>query len=199
MSSNKAQARSAALARRRVLTPAQQRATELALAAALSPKISQLGSAAPPAGSIAAYASTGSEPNTSSLLMSCTDVQVLLPVLLPDGDLDWALFEGELTPGAKGTLEPPGRRLGRDAIADCALVVVPALGVDHTGMRLGRGGGSYDRALLRARGFVVAALHPGELQDQLPTEPHDCPVHAVVLPERGLVYLPLPGAGPIER
>ena len=50
------------------------------------------------------------------------------------------------------------------------------------GVRLGRGGGSYDRALRRARGLVVALLHEGELVDALPAEPHDVPVHAVALP-----------------
>ena len=195
MSSDKDQMRGAALARRRILTPAQLRATGLALRAALSQIVRTL----PPGAGIATYASTGSEPDTALLLASCADVPVLLPVLRPDGDLDWAIFEGELVPGGRGTLEPPGRRLGRDAIADCALVVVPALGVDRTGIRLGRGGGSYDRALVRARGFVVAALHPGELQDHLPVEPHDCRVDAVVLPEQGLVRLPLPVTGEIER
>jgi 5-formyltetrahydrofolate cyclo-ligase len=54
-------------------------------------------------------------------------------------------------------------------------------------VRLGRGGGSYDRALLRARGLVVALLHDGELSDTpLPAEPHDVGVHAVALPS-GLV------------
>ena len=50
------------------------------------------------------------------------------------------------------------------------------------GVRLGRGGGSYDRALARATGLVVALLHDGELLDRLPREPHDLPVHAVALP-----------------
>ena len=84
-------------------------------------------------------------------------------------------------------------RLG--AAAD-ALVVVPGLGVDRTGTRLGRGGGSYDRALVRTRGCAVAALHAGELHDHLPAEPHDRPVDAAVLPGQGLVRL---GPDPLDR
>ena len=123
---------------------------------------------------------------------------MLLPLLLPDGDLDWAAYDGRLEPGPRGLLQPPGPALGIAAVADCALLVVPALAVDRSGTRLGRGGGSYDRALARATGLAVAALHRGELVDRLPCEPHDRPVHAVVMPGQGLVRLrahPAPPAG----
>ena len=182
------------LARRARLTDAEQDRTALALAAAVLPTVG--------AGPVAAYASFGTEPRTAPLLAALrhAGAQVLLPVLLPDGDLDWAPYEHDLRAGRRGLLEPPGPRLGRDAVAGCPLVLVPALAVDETGTRLGRGGGSYDRALARATGRVVAALHPGELVAALPAEPHDRPVDAVVLPDRGLVALPAraphPGARP---
>jgi len=139
------------------------------------------------AGRVAAYASTGAEPGTAPLLDALDDV--LLPVLRADGDLDWARYEGELVEGLRGTRQPPGARLGCDAVAGCTVVVVPALGVDRAGTRLGRGGGSYDRALGRTTSYVVAALHDGELHDRLPVEPHDRPVDAVVMPSLGLVRL----------
>lgn len=124
---------------------------------------------------VAAYTAFGTEPGTAGLLTPDT----LLPVLRPDRDLDWARVGG-------------GPPLGMDAVAACDVVLVPALAVDRTGVRLGRGGGSYDRALLRARGLVVALLHEGELVDALPAAPHDVPVHAAALPS-GLVHLPSPG------
>lgn len=151
-----------------------------------------------PAGPVAAYASVGTEPGTHELLAALHGAArtVLLPLLLADGDLDWAAFDGELRPGPRGLLQPAGPPLGPDAVASCALVVVPALAVDRSGTRLGRGGGSYDRALARAGGFTVAALHGGELVDRLPAEPHDQPVHAAALPGEGLVRLrPHPVAG----
>jgi len=51
-------------------------------------------------------------------------------------------------------------------------------------MRLGRGGGSYDRALGRVPvgTFVCALVYDGELLDEVPREPHDRPVSAVVTP-----------------
>ncbi len=168
------------LARRAELTAGERAGVGAALVEAVLPLAT---------GRIAAYACVGTEPDTGALLARLDDV--LLPVLLDDGDLDWARWEGELDAGPRGTLQPRGPRLGREAIADCAVVLVPALAVDRTGVRLGRGGGAYDRALGRTDGYVVAALHSGELVEVLPAEPHDRPVHAVVLPDRGLVRLPL--------
>lgn len=122
-------------------------------------------------GPVAAYASFGTEPDTAGLLRPGD----LLPVLRPDRDLDWRAH-------------PHGLPLGPDAVTMCDLVLVPALAVDRRGVRLGRGGGSYDRALPRARGLLVALLHEGELVEELPAEPHDVRVHAVLLPT-GLVTL----------
>ena len=82
----------------------------------------------------------------------------LLPVLRADDDLDWATYEGELAVGRRGTVEPPGPRLGVDAIGTCDLVLVPALLVDRDGYRLGKGAGAYDRALARATGLTVALV-----------------------------------------
>ncbi|GAC1440063.1 MAG: 5-formyltetrahydrofolate cyclo-ligase [Mycobacteriales bacterium] len=131
---------------------------------------------------VAAYAAVGSEPPTAGLITARPDV--LLPVLLPTGDLDWAA--GDLRKSRLGLLEPTGPRLGPGAVGECDLVLVPALAVDATGHRLGRGGGSYDRALLRATGLTVALLYDGELVDCVPSDAHDVPVAAVLTPSLGL-------------
>lgn len=133
---------------------------------------------------VAAYAAVGSEPATAGLVELCREV--LLPVLRTDGDLDWAVA-GELAPGRRGLLEPTGPRLGVDAIASCDVVLVPALAVDRAGNRLGRGGGSYDRALRRFGGLTIALLYDGEITATLPAEPHDVPIGAAVTPSDGLL------------
>ena len=168
------------LARRRALTPGALAAAGEALAAAVP---------LPPDGPVAVYAAVGSEPPTSPLL-DALGARALLPVLLADGDLDWAAWDGPLAPGRRRTTEPAGPRLGVDAVASCSLVVVPALAVDRQGVRLGRGGGSYDRALRRATGLVLALLHDGELVARLPEEPHDVRVGAAATPSGGVVRLP---------
>lgn len=148
------------------------------------------------AGTVAAYASRGDEPGTGSLVYALwkRGTYVLLPRLLPDGDLDWATYEGpdSLAPGAHGILEPVAEPRGVAAIAAADVVVVPAVAVDLRGVRLGRGGGSYDRALTRVGPAImtVAPLYDGELLDELPAEPHDQRVRAAVTPSDGLVRLP---------
>lgn len=184
MDDSKSGRRAEALRRRRALSVAQQDDAAVTLVEAV------VGSLRPDDGPVAAYASFGTEPATGPLrAVLRRRVDVLLPVLQPDGDLDWALDDGRLVAGPGGLPVPTGPRLGAHAVARCTLLVVPALAVDRSGTRLGRGGGSYDRALARARGWVVAALHGGELVSALPREPHDRPVHAVVVPDQGLVEL----------
>ncbi len=140
------------------------------------------------AATVALYVSIGQEPGTGPLLdlLTAAGKRVVLPVLLPDNDLDWAAYEGpaDLVAAGRGLLEPAGARLGRDAVATADAVLVPALAVDRTGMRLGRGGGSYDRALGRVPvgTFVCALLYDGELVERVPHDDHDRRVTAVVTP-----------------
>jgi 5-formyltetrahydrofolate cyclo-ligase len=140
---------------------------------------------------VAAYVPVGSEPGGADLpAVLAAHCRVLLPVLLSDGDLDWAAYTGDLETGPRGLLQPPGPRLGVDALVGAGLVLVPALAVDRRGMRLGRGGGSYDRALSRLTGQpALALLHDGELLDSVPAEPHDRPVQGILTPGG---HLPLP-------
>jgi 5-formyltetrahydrofolate cyclo-ligase len=145
------------------------------------------------AGTVAAYYSMGTEPETHRLVFGLwkRGTYVILPRQRPDGDLEWASYEGpdSLVPGPRGVLEPSEPSRGVEAISRAALVLVPALAVDHRGQRLGRGGGSYDRALARVgeRVPVVALLFDGELIEQVPASGHDRPVSAVALPSQGIV------------
>lgn len=137
---------------------------------------------------VAGYVPVGPEPGGADL-PEALGGRLILPVLLPDNDLDWVLYEGpsSLQAGPRGLREPVGPRLGVDAIAAADLVVVPALAVDRSGLRMGRGGGSYDRVLARAtKAYTVALLHDGELLPTVPAEPHDRRVHAAITPGKGL-------------
>jgi 5-formyltetrahydrofolate cyclo-ligase len=123
---------------------------------------------------VAAYVPLRTEPGSVELLTAlAARAEVIVPVTLPDRDLDWARW-------------PDGRGapLGAAAIGRAGLVIVPALAVAADGTRLGRGGGSYDRALARcAPGAVIAALlFDGETVPELPRDPWDVPVSAVVTP-----------------
>jgi 5-formyltetrahydrofolate cyclo-ligase len=183
----KAELRARVLARRSAL-PADQRAQAgRAIRDALldRPEVQM-------AGTIAAYYSIGAEPGTHGLVFALwkRGSYVLLPVLRPDGDLDWASYEGpdSMVPGPRGLLEPGEPPRGVDAVARADAVLVPALAVDEAGRRLGRGGGSYDRALARVGPLVplIALVYDDELVEHVPTEGHDIPVRATASPRAGL-------------
>ncbi len=102
---DKAELRRRLLAFRRALTPAELAAGGRSIRdAVLDLPETQM------AGTVAAYWSIGTEPDTHGLLFGLwkRGSYVLLPVLLPDGDLDWASYEGpdSLRPGPRGLLEP---------------------------------------------------------------------------------------------
>lgn len=140
------------------------------------------------AATVAAYVSVNGEPGTGPLLdgLRAAGKRVVLPVTLPDLDLDWAVYTGpdDLAPARYGLLEPTGDRLGVDAIGTADVVLVPALAVSPTGVRLGRGGGCYDRALGRVPvgTFTCALLYDEEVGVDVPVEPHDRPVLAAATP-----------------
>jgi 5-formyltetrahydrofolate cyclo-ligase len=148
------------------------------------------------AGAVAAYYSVGAEPDTRGLVYALwkRGAYVLLPLLLSDGDLDWACYEGpgSLAAGPRGLLEPAEPPRGVAAVASADLVIVPALAADRRGVRLGRGGGSYDRALARVGALVptVALLYDGELVDEVPAGPHDLPVRLIAQPREGIIRVP---------
>ncbi len=144
------------------------------------------------AGTVAAYVSMGTEPGTRDLIdaLRAAGTRVLLPVLMADNDLDWAEYEGPqaLERTDRGLFEPTGARLGPDAVTRARVVLLPGLAVDGRGLRLGRGGGSYDRVLARleragGRPALMVLLYANEVVARVPREPHDHPVHFAVTPE----------------
>jgi 5-formyltetrahydrofolate cyclo-ligase len=133
--------------------------------------------------SVAAYAGVGTEPPTRLLLdgLRTGGVAVVLPVLV-ESELRWAPYDGwdRLVPGPFGLLQPAGPP-GRLPAVD--LLVVPALAVDVRGHRLGRGKGHFDRALAVVEAsLVVAVVYDDEVLDELPVQPHDRSVGAVLTP-----------------
>ncbi|MEU2669689.1 5-formyltetrahydrofolate cyclo-ligase [Streptomyces sp. NPDC007164] len=184
--SRKALLRRELLAARRLLTreDVENAAVVLSRRASDLPELSG-------ARTVAAYVSVGTEPGTRALLdaLRARGVRVLLPVLLADNDLDWAPYEGagHLVRAGRGLLEPDAEPLGREAVLEADAVLLPGLAVDARGMRLGRGGGSYDRVLARlaaagAHPALIVLLYDDEVVAQVPEEPHDHPVDVVVTP-----------------
>ena len=118
--------------------------------------------------------------------------QVLIPMLGTGIQVGWGRLQSEQDledmkriPGWRPD-EPDMPALPPQTLNQADLILVPALAIDHAGIRLGRGGGWYDRALaLRAeQTSVVGICWPGEfVEDPLPHLDHDLPVDAVLTPE----------------
>ena len=150
-------------------------------------------------GTVCAYVPVGAEPGSIEML----DVllqranRVLLPVARTTADnspvaLQWGEYRpGQLVAARFGLLEPAGPWLPATALAEASVVLVPALAVDRTGVRLGRGRGFYDRTLVsrNPHARLVAVIRDEELLDELPHEPHDVLMTHALTPGRGLVEL----------
>jgi 5-formyltetrahydrofolate cyclo-ligase len=72
--------------------------------------------------------------------------------------------------------------VARDGLVSGAIrgVLMPALGYDRKFHRLGRGAGFYDRYLTGNRILKVGVVFAEQLVQELPTEPHDIAVDAVI-------------------
>jgi 5-formyltetrahydrofolate cyclo-ligase len=141
------------------------------------------------AATVAAYVSVSSEPGTGPLLdrLHAAGKRVILPLLCADNDLDWGTYDGPdgLRTARRGLLEPAGPPLGPEALSTADVVLVPGIAVGSDGLRLGRGGGSYDRALDRVPDgtFVCVLLNSEEVMDSVPRDDHDRSVTAVATEE----------------
>ena len=148
---------------------------------------------------VAAYVPLRTEPGSLEMLDVLAELceTVLLPVVSasPAGEhlpLQWGRYvAGRLSAARFGLTEPAGTALPASALAEAHVVLVPALAVDRRGVRLGRGGGFYDRSLpLCAPGTpLVAVVRDSDLVDELPREPHDVRMTHVLTPGGGLIPL----------
>ncbi len=94
---------------------------------------------------------------------------------------------GDLSPGAFGIGEPRGTQVV--AVTAIDTVVMPGIGFDRCGYRLGYGGGYYDRAIGTAcPAELVGLAYDFQLVDELPTEEHDIRLDRIVAPSEVLAF-----------
>ncbi|MDD5778551.1 MAG: 5-formyltetrahydrofolate cyclo-ligase [Candidatus Thermoplasmatota archaeon] len=141
---------------------------------------------------VLAYISHGTEVNTHGLirlLLSQTSREVLVPVVA-DRQRHTLLLSSlhqwqELSTGAYGILEPAEvRERPAESVEVC---LVPGIGFDIRGNRIGYGGGYYDRLLRSIRGTTIGLAYDFQVLDAIPSQDHDVPVDAVVT-EKRLLY-----------
>ena len=142
---------------------------------------------------VAIYAATDEEADPLGTLPALLErgTRTAFPRVLGP-ELEFALVRdlSELRPGHRGILEPAGPVVDP---AEIDAIVVPGLGFDERGMRLGRGGGHYDRTLSRLAPRVARIGFCFDLQvvERVPHGPLDQPVDVIVT-ERRLIRPPTP-------
>jgi len=189
---SKAELRSKLLAARRAVPEALRRREAEQLCAHLDCAVAG-------AGTVCAYLPVGGEPGSLEMLDVLAGLcdTVLLPVVRTGRDgahlpLQWGRYRpGRLIPGPFGLREPAQPWLPAAAVARAQVMLVPAVAVDRRGVRLGRGGGFYDRSLpLCAPGTrLVAVVRDCELVEALPRDPHDVAMTHALTPDGGLTPL----------
>lgn len=127
---------------------------------------------------VSCYLSSPSEPGTAPLIAGLRALGIR--ILLPRGKTDPDWFDDA----------EPETLLGASAIAEADFLIIPGLAVDHRGLRLGRGGGYFDRVLAISKRPSCVLLFSNEVVPELPSEPHDQLVHMVAT-ELGVARLTL--------
>ena len=92
---------------------------------------------------------------------------------------NWA----DLVKGAYGILEP--KKINQISVDEIDLIIVPGVGFDGQGRRIGHGKGYYDNLLSNSKN----ALHIGlafefQIVEEIPTEAHDIPMQRIVTEKR---------------
>ncbi len=86
-----------------------------------------------------------------------------------------------LRPGSYGILEPDPAQSKEISLSQCAVILVPGIGFDRRGTRLGRGLGFFDRSLKGFTGLKVGVTYSSQVvNEDLVRESHDVPMDVIV-------------------
>jgi len=147
------------------------------------------------AGTIALYHAVRGEVPTDSVLVHALSAgkKVYLPAVVGEGLVFRRIYEhGDLVPGGFRIPEPHAGCTPVDP-ADINLIVVPGVGFDLAGQRIGYGRGYYDRALhmLESSGRLIAFCFEFQLLDSIKADHHDVIMDRIIT-ERRVVTPVLP-------
>ncbi len=135
---------------------------------------------------IGLYISTEIEPPTSDLIKILEkDKNLYFPKVIGN-DLVWFKNPKEFEKGSFNILEPVGVGAPISEFPEISSLFIPAFAVSPRGMRLGKGGGFYDRLLakLNLKLRKIAIVFDSEVIDDLPSESHDEKVDFIVTEKR---------------
>lgn len=126
------------------------------------------------------YASTAAEINTHNLINDAFSAgkSIFLPICQAKGIMEFYEYKDKLNVGRYGIMEPTGTRCAVPTPND--LMIVPGLAFTAEGLRIGQGGGYYDRYLEKHPCITVGLCREKHLKKELPTSWNDLPVDYVI-------------------
>ena len=148
-------------------------------------------------GTLITFVSTAIEVDTKGLIEQalCDGKKVAVPYCV-DGTrlMEFYYIRGldDLSPRTFGVLEPDPARCEKLGETQNSLCIVPGLGFDHHGYRLGYGKGYYDRFLSRYDGFKLGVVYEGCLKMRLPHGYFDVAVDLLITEKRRKKPIRLP-------
>ena len=135
------------------------------------------------ANTVMLFANLPDEIGTFSLIDKCIAMgkKVFLPVINGD-DMTACEFKGEYKIGKYGIKEPITPHSSLLTPNSIEFILVPGVAFSPNGYRLGRGKGYYDKFLSKYSNlFTVGVCFREQFYLDIPTEPHDIPMHRVMV------------------
>lgn len=107
--------------------------------------------------------------------------EIVLPAVTSNTEMELRCYtaDGDLHTGSFGISEPCGKRFTDIGKIDVA--VIPGMGFDRKGNRMGRGKGYYDRFLENARHiYKIGICFPFQMFNEIPADENDIPMDLVL-------------------
>lgn len=133
------------------------------------------------AGTVLLYYSLPDEVHTHAFIERWKDrKRLILPVVIGPTELELRCYTGkqDLAKGKFGIEEPIGKAF--TAFQEIDLAIIPGVGFDKQGNRLGRGKGYYDRILPEIQAPKIGICYHFQLFDTIPTNQYDQPMNEVI-------------------
>jgi len=135
------------------------------------------------------YVSYGNEVRTHEIIKECLEKkEVIVPISDKENrSLILSKLENwkNLEVGSYGILEPKKDKIKEISIENIDLIIIPGVGFDESGRRIGHGKGYYDNLLKRATKISnIGLAYEFQIVKKIPIEPHDLPVKKIVTEKR---------------
>ena len=184
MSSDKSLLRKQCKQARRELSQARQSANSHALCQTLNAYLTKLS-----AKRIASYLAFGPEISVDPLFSSSSHHHWFAPIITPDYGMQWGAVDlSNLNHNDYGIREP--QEASATAADHFDIMLLPLVGYDREGNRIGMGAGYYDRALgtLSEKPLLIGCAHSVQECQAIAAEPWDVRLDAIAT-ENGLIWL----------